>query len=58
MSGRGDGKDYKIWKNLEVLPKPDKYKCGFLQPTIGLSIGTQLEQLGKGLNKLKGFATQ
>jgi hypothetical protein len=28
-----------------------------LQPTIGLSTGSPMEELEKGLKKLKGFAT-
>jgi hypothetical protein len=48
-----------------------KYKCGFdrerlcqsltsrgrcLQPTIGLSTGSPMEELEKGLKELRGFA--
>jgi hypothetical protein len=28
-----------------------------LQPTIGLSMGTPMEELGEGLKELKGFET-
>jgi len=41
----------------ETLPEPDQYKCGWLQPIIGLSTVTPMEELGEGMNKLKGFAT-
>ena len=35
--------------SLEVLPEPDKYRGGCPQPTIGLSTGTLMEELEKGL---------
>jgi hypothetical protein len=38
----------------ELLPDPDQYRWGGLQPTIGLSTGTPMEELGKGLMELKG----
>ena len=37
----------------EDLPVPDKYRGGCLQPTIGLSMESPMEELEKGL---KGFA--
>jgi hypothetical protein len=36
---------------------PDKYRRGFSLPTIGVSTGTPMEELEKGLKELKGFAT-
>jgi hypothetical protein len=41
----------------EALPVPDKYRCGCLKPTIGLSRGTPMEELVEGLKELKGFTT-
>jgi hypothetical protein len=38
----------------EVLPEPDIYRGGCLQPTIELVMGSPVEELEKGL---KGFAT-
>jgi hypothetical protein len=43
--------------SLEALPGPDQYRCRFLQPTIILSMGILMEELGKGLKEVKGFAT-
>jgi hypothetical protein len=40
----------------EVLPEPGKYRGGCLQLTIGLSMGSPVEKLEKGLKELKGFA--
>jgi hypothetical protein len=41
----------------EVLSEPDKYRRGCMQPTIRLSTGIPMEELGEGLKELKGFAT-
>jgi hypothetical protein len=41
----------------KALPEPDKYRGGGLQPTIGLSRGSPIEELEKGMKELKGFAT-
>jgi hypothetical protein len=41
----------------EVLPEPYEYRGRCLQPTIGLSVGSPIEELEKGLKELKGFAT-
>ena len=41
----------------EALLEPDKDRGGSSQPTIGLSTGTPMEELEKGLKELKGFAT-
>jgi hypothetical protein len=41
----------------EALPKPYKYRIRCSQPTIGLSMGSPVEELEKGLKELKGFAT-
>lgn len=58
MSGKGDGKDFKIYKNPEGFPEPDKYRRGCLQQIIGLSMGAPMEDLGKVMTELNGFATQ
>jgi hypothetical protein len=39
------------------MPEPDKYSGGCSQPTIGISTGSPMEELEKGLKELKGFAT-
>jgi hypothetical protein len=44
-----------ITVSWEALPVPDKYRCS--QPTIGLSTGSPMVELEKGLTELKGFAT-
>jgi hypothetical protein len=36
------------------MPDPDQYRYGCSQPTIGLSTGTPMEELGEGLKELKG----
>jgi hypothetical protein len=43
--------------SLEALPESDQYLFRCLQPTIGLSMGTPMEELEKGLKKMKWFAT-
>jgi hypothetical protein len=40
----------------EVLQEPDKNRGGCSQPTIGLSTGSPMEELEKGLKELKSFA--
>jgi hypothetical protein len=40
----------------EALPAPDKYKGGCLQPPIGLSVGSPVEELEKELKDLMEFA--
>jgi hypothetical protein len=40
-----------------ALPEPYQYRCWCLQPSIRLSRETSIEELGKGLEELKGFAT-
>jgi hypothetical protein len=40
----------------EALPKPDKYRGGCSQSTIGLSVGSLMEDLEKELKELRGFA--
>jgi hypothetical protein len=40
----------------EALPESDKYRGGFSQPNFGLSTGSPMEELDKGLKELKGFA--
>jgi hypothetical protein len=39
------------------LPEPYKYTDGCLQPTIGLVVGSPIEEIEKGLEELKGFET-
>jgi hypothetical protein len=39
----------------EAPPVPDKYKGGYLQPTIRLSTGSTMKELEKGPKELKGF---
>jgi hypothetical protein len=41
----------------EALPELDKYRGGCSLPTIGLSMESLMEDLEKGLKKLKGLAT-
>jgi hypothetical protein len=41
----------------EAISEPDHYRCGCTQPTIRLSMGTAMEELGEGLKELKQFAT-
>jgi hypothetical protein len=41
----------------EVLPEPYKYRGRCSQPNNGLSTGSPIEELEKGLKELKGFAT-
>ena len=41
----------------EVLSELNKYRGECSQPTIGLSTGSPMEKLEKGLKKLKGFET-
>ena len=40
-----------------AFSEPGKYRGGCLQPTIGLIMGSPMEELDKGLKELKGFAT-
>ena len=46
-----------IWLSPGRLPEPDKYRGRCLQPKIGLSAGSVMEELEKGLKELRGFAT-
>jgi hypothetical protein len=46
-----------IYLSPEAMPEPDNYRGGCSQPTIGLSTGSPMEELEKGLKELKGFAT-
>jgi hypothetical protein len=43
-------------KRTAILLEPDKYRDGCLQPAIGLSMGSPMEELEKELKELKGFA--
>jgi hypothetical protein len=38
----------------EALPEPNKYRGRCSQPTIGLSVGSLIEELEKGLKELGG----
>ena len=40
----------------EALQEPDKYRCECSQSSIELSTGFSMEELGKGLKEMKGFA--
>ena len=39
------------------MPEPDKYRGKGSQSIIGLSIGSPMEELDKGLKEMKGFET-
>jgi hypothetical protein len=39
----------------EAMPEPDTYWGGCLQLTIGLSIGSPVKELEKGLKELKAL---
>ena len=41
----------------EVLIEPDQYRCGCSQPTIRLSMGTPMEELGEELKLFKNCIT-
>jgi hypothetical protein len=43
-------------RSLKWMPEPYKYRGGSLQPTIGLSLGSSIEELKKELKELMGFA--
>jgi hypothetical protein len=49
-------KEPDITVSWESQPETYKYRGGCSQPTIWLSMGSLMEELGKGL-KMKGFAT-
>jgi hypothetical protein len=38
-------------------PDPEKWSNGWSQPTIGLSMGSPVDELEKGMKELKRFAT-
>jgi hypothetical protein len=38
------------------MPMSDKYRSGYSQPVIGLSTGSPVGELEKGLKELKMFA--
>ena len=40
----------------EALPETGKYRGVFSNLTFGLSVGSEMEELEKGLKELKGFA--
>jgi hypothetical protein len=56
LSGSACWQEPDIAVSWDALPEPDKYRGGYLQPTIGLSTGSLMEELEKGLKKLRGFA--
>jgi hypothetical protein len=41
----------------EALPAADWDRCRYLQPSIGLRLGTSVEELREGLKELKGMVT-
>ena len=41
----------------EALTEIGKYIGGYLEPSIELTIGSSMEELEKGLEELKGFAS-
>jgi hypothetical protein len=43
--------------HFNIKYEPNKYRGGCSQPTIGLNMGSPMEELEKGLKELKGFAT-
>jgi hypothetical protein len=57
MSTSSCRKEPDIAVSQEALSEPDKYRGGCSQPIIGLSTESPLEELEKGTNELKGFAT-
>jgi hypothetical protein len=57
MPGSGCWQDPDIAVSWEALPEPDKHRGRCSQPTIGLSSGSPMEELEKGLKELKEFAT-
>jgi hypothetical protein len=58
---KNDIKSYKKEPDMaiswEVLPAPDQYRCRYLQPSIRLSSGTPMEDLGERLEELKVIVT-
>jgi hypothetical protein len=50
-------KDPDMAVSWEALPEPYKYRGGCLMPTVGLSMGSLIEELEKELKELKGFTT-
>jgi hypothetical protein len=50
------GQEPDIAVSWEALPEPDKYIGSCSQPTIGLSTGSPMEKLEKGLKEVKVFA--
>jgi hypothetical protein len=47
----------RIAVSSEALSEPEQYRCGYMNPYIGLSTGTSMEDLGEGMKELKVFAT-
>jgi hypothetical protein len=39
------------------MPETYKYRSVHSQPTIGLSVGSPVEEIEKGLKEMKGFPT-
>jgi hypothetical protein len=46
-----------VWLSSERLCQHMTDRCKYSQPTIGLSPGIPMEELGEGLKELKGIAT-
>ena len=45
-----------IAASWEAVPEAEKYRGGYSEPTIGLIMGSPVEELEKGLKELKGVA--
>jgi hypothetical protein len=45
-----------IADSLEVLLQPDKFRGRCYKPTFGLSVGSLMGELEKGLKEMRGFA--
>jgi hypothetical protein len=58
MPGSACGQEADVAVSWEVLPELDMHRGRCLQPTIGLSMGSPMEELEKGVKELNGFATR
>jgi hypothetical protein len=54
MQGSACWQESDVAVSWKTLPEPDKYRG--TQPTIGLSAGSLMEELRKGLKEQRGFA--
>ena len=55
MPGSACSKEPDIAVSWEALAEPDKYRGGCSQPTIGLSMGSPVKELEKGMKEVKGW---